>query len=727
MRPSLPALIAAIVATSLAAAQELAPPVQVGTGDFRLRRLSGASAADGSFVVAWRGSGSYFTAPVSLRRFSPAGDAVGAELQIGTLTRPGGAPVVAGDDAGGFVVVWSAQGTGSGGIDIVGRRFGPGAVPLGSEFTVNAITSGNQLDPVVALTPVGRSLAVWTSTVASGGTGISGRAFDAAGNPSGAEFQVAPAAAGMQLAPAVAANGLGTALVVWHSRGQDGSAEGVYGRRFAITGSPLGGEFRVNTFTTGIQAFPAVGALDDGGFVVAWESTDGRDGAGPGLFAQRYDALGAPFQAELRVVAGPILLAPGLLTVVPDAGGGFAIGAPGPRAGSPVSPANIDGPQVRRYDAASVPIGPLLIGADFDPLGAMTLVGDGRGRLGILWTERSGFSSSVMSRRYGAAWPTALHVDERPGTDADGNGVIDPGEVAVIGPAWQNAGLVPLTLGGTLTSFTGPGPAGNPVYTIVDGQASYGTVAPGTAAACDPDSGCYGLQVTLAGSRPQKHIDATFAESLAVAGGDDATREWKLHLGGSFDDVPRASPFYRFAETLFHFAVSGGCTATSFCPDAPTTRAQMAVFLLAARLGIGYQAPRPAVGVFVDVPASDPLAPWVEDLWNREIVEGCAPQRYCPADPVTRAQMAVMVLRTAEGTSYVPPPCTTPVFSDVPCSDPFARWINELAARGITAGCGGGLYCPGGPVTRGQMAVFITRTFGLDLYAPATMKDPNTP
>jgi hypothetical protein len=56
------------------------------------------------------------------------------------------------------------------------------------------------------------------------------------------------------------------------------------------------------------------------------------------------------------------------------------------------------------------------------------------------------------------------------------------------------------------------------------------------------------------------------------------------------------------------------------------------------------------------------------------------------------------------------------VFSDVPCSDPFAAWINELVARGITAGCGGGLYCPASPVTRGQMSVFLSRGFGLELY-----------
>jgi hypothetical protein len=75
--------------------------------------------------------------------------------------------------------------------------------------------------------------------------------------------------------------------------------------------------------------------------------------------------------------------------------------------------------------------------------------------------------------------------------------------------------------------------------------------------------------------------------------------------------------------------------------------------------------------------------------------------------------MAVFLLVALEGVSYVPPPCTTPEFADVPCSSGFARWINELVERNITVGCGGGNYCPGDSVTRAQMAVFLCVTFDL--------------
>ena len=75
--------------------------------------------------------------------------------------------------------------------------------------------------------------------------------------------------------------------------------------------------------------------------------------------------------------------------------------------------------------------------------------------------------------------------------------------------------------------------------------------------------------------------------------------------------------------------------------------------------------------------------------------------------------MAVLLLRAFEGAGYTPPACANPTFSDVPCSSPFAPWIYELVDRGITVGCGGNNYCPGGFATRGQMAVFVVKTFGL--------------
>ncbi len=81
--------------------------------------------------------------------------------------------------------------------------------------------------------------------------------------------------------------------------------------------------------------------------------------------------------------------------------------------------------------------------------------------------------------------------------------------------------------------------------------------------------------------------------------------------------------------------------------------------------------------------------------------------------------MAVFLLKAMHGSAHVPPPCTGAVFTDVPCAGgAFDPWIEELSATGITGGCGGGLYCPANPNNRGQMAVFLVKSFALALYGP---------
>jgi hypothetical protein len=75
--------------------------------------------------------------------------------------------------------------------------------------------------------------------------------------------------------------------------------------------------------------------------------------------------------------------------------------------------------------------------------------------------------------------------------------------------------------------------------------------------------------------------------------------------------------------------------------------------------------------------------------------------------------MAVFLLKTLFGPSYAPNPATGTMFGDVPADAFAADWIEDLARRGITGGCGGGNYCPDAPNTRGQMAVFLSKTFQL--------------
>lgn len=79
---------------------------------------------------------------------------------------------------------------------------------------------------------------------------------------------------------------------------------------------------------------------------------------------------------------------------------------------------------------------------------------------------------------------------------------------------------------------------------------------------------------------------------------------------------------------------------------------------------------------------------------------------------VTRAQMAIFLLKAEHTSAYVPPPATGD-FVDVPLNYWSAAWIEQLASEGITGGCGAGMFCPEANVTRSQMAVFLVRAFKL--------------
>ena len=179
-----------------------------------------------------------------------------------------------------------------------------------------------------------------------------------------------------------------------------------------------------------------------------------------------------------------------------------------------------------------------------------------------------------------------------------------------------------------------------------------------------------------------------------------------------FLDVPGNQQFYNFVTTLVSNAITVGVGNGLYGVNDPTLRQQMAVFLLKGRHGICYVPPN-CTGTFSDVPCPSTFANWIEALAAEGITGGCGTGIYCPQNPVRRDQMAVFLLKAEHGPSYTPPPCSGD-FPDVPCPSQFANWIEQLAAEGITGGCGGGNYCPNDPNTRGQMAVFLTKTFDLE-------------
>jgi hypothetical protein len=343
------------------------------------------------------------------------------------------------------------------------------------------------------------------------------------------------------------------------------------------------------------------------------------------------------------------------------------------------------------------------------PLSLSTALQIGPPDLGLVSIPGFGVPSTVpLDVASGSLQPEQIRIDPAAGGGGNGNGLLEPGEQVTAAPAWTNISSGELSVTGAAEGFAGPAGA---TYTPVDGGAGYGSIEAGATSDClVATANCYGLLLSVPSTRPAAHWDAFFTESPST--GDIKT--WPIHVGKSFGDVPTSFLFYKAIETIFHNGITGGCGTAAYCPDQAVTRAQMAVFLLKSKYGSTYVPPLPSGIAFTDVPSAAFAAGWIEDLAAKGITGGCGSGNYCPNSSVNRGSMAVLLLRTEHGATYQPP-AATGMFSDVPTTDPFARWIEQLAREGVTGGCGSGKYCPGDVVTRGQMAAFLSKTFKLGL------------
>ncbi len=182
----------------------------------------------------------------------------------------------------------------------------------------------------------------------------------------------------------------------------------------------------------------------------------------------------------------------------------------------------------------------------------------------------------------------------------------------------------------------------------------------------------------------------------------------------AFTDIPFAYWANNHIESLYRAGLTGGCGAGAYCPEASVTRAQMAVFIEKGLHGSDFNPPTAAGTKFIDVSSSHWAASWIEALTTDGITSGCGNGNYCPDQTVTRAQIAVFLLKAKYGSSYTPPAVGVSTgFNDVATNYWAAAFIKQLVADSITSGCGSNNYCPDSNVTRAQMAVFLVKTFNL--------------
>ena len=321
--------LAVAIGVTAEAQVRLGPEIQVNaTITGRHRRPELAMDAAGNFVIVW--SLDWSAPGIFGRRFDASGKPLGLDFQVNSYTTDEQAwPSVSTAADGSFVVAWVQETVYPAPLvdDVFARRFDAAGAPLGDQFLVNAVTTDRQAFPSVAVAPAGTSsLPGWTGPAAHrapiwrrGGTTRPGcrkaassgstrtrratepapprrttradssswhgrargrctdsrvvvRRFDQNGVPEGPGVQVNTYTTDSQSSPSVAAAPNGDFVVVWQSRDQDGSWNGVFGRRFDAAGAPLADEFPVNVYTT-LDQFHADVAMDSqGNFVVAWTS-----------------------------------------------------------------------------------------------------------------------------------------------------------------------------------------------------------------------------------------------------------------------------------------------------------------------------------------------------------------------------------------------------------------------------------------------------------------------
>ena len=205
----------------------------------------------------------------------------------------------------GYVVTWtSLQDYGLTLTEIYGQRFDNSGVEVGSEFHINTHTNDRQSNESVEALSNGGFVATWSSYQDGSLTGIYGQLYDASGSPAGGEFRVNTYTTGLQFGSTVTSLADGGFIVAWQSQGQDGSDYGIFGQRYDASGSAVGSEFQLNSLTAGLQNRPALTALDGGGFVATWNS---NNPAADGIYARLFNSAGNPVGADLKVSTSPVV------------------------------------------------------------------------------------------------------------------------------------------------------------------------------------------------------------------------------------------------------------------------------------------------------------------------------------------------------------------------------------------------------------------------------------
>jgi hypothetical protein len=600
---------------------------------------------------------------------------------------------VAIDKVGRFVVAWSGYDETIESDLAFGRLYDQSGAPETGEFPFGPpnglvgreVPRGleNQSEATVAKDASGRFVAVW-----QWGVNVYARRFDVDGTPLGDAFPVNTSTLAAD-SPQVDSDDSGNFVIVWTATG---TSDEVAARLFDSHGAPVTDEFVVNAFTTDTQDAGGV-AMYAGGFVVTW---GGEGQGGAGIFARIFNAGGTPLGGDFKVNEGFLLNAVASSDVAMNALGEFVVVW-----GGFVSPGD-EGVFARRYNVAAFPLSgefPVSEAAN-DQQGGAHVKSDHAGNFIVAWTHQDadGDGAGVVARRYdrfGQPATPPFVVNE--GTDDDqyhaNVALNDAGDFVV---TWSSPDASYYGVFGRRSALSAAAPI--PVATVPLGNLS-SVIEPGESVRIETawvnlSDSSIAVAGTATGVSGPAWASVTLDDATADYGTIQPVSTSNCNSTGDCYEITVSDPAVRLD---FHWDVQLHETLSVGVPHTWV-------------LHVGES--------FSDVPTDHLFYAFIETLFHNGVTGGCF-GGYCPANPVTRAQMAVFLLKAKFGQAHVPPPCTGTVFTDVPCTgNVFDPWIEELAGLGITGGCGGGLYCLNNTVTRQQMAVFLLKAVEGSTYLP---------
>jgi hypothetical protein len=177
-----------------------------------------------------------------------------------------------------------------------------------------------------------------------------------------------------------------------------------------------------------------------------------------------------------------------------------------------------------------------------------------------------------------------------------------------------------------------------------------------------------------------------------------------------FTDVTPADYYFDAVNTMQIKGITSGCSSSpaKYCPLDTITRAQMAVFLVRGVIGNDNFSYN-STPYFTDVGPNDFGFKWIQKLYELQVTAGCGPGLFCPNDPVARDQMAAFIIRARLGPTATYYYPPAAYFSDVPSNYWDFAAVQRMKYDSITSGCSDTQYCPASAVTRGDMALFVIR------------------